>query len=86
MRGAEMVLNSLAVHSALRDLTMTDKTAPSETIAEFCRAERISHGMYYKLKAAGKGPVEYYLGTHPRISPEAHAQWRREREAEAAAQ
>ncbi len=59
---------------------------PSETIDEFCIAERISRGMYYKLKRMGKGPREMAIGTHKRISPEAHAGWRREREADAQAQ
>jgi hypothetical protein len=41
---------------------------PSYTIDEFCTAERISRGMYYKLKGAGKGPDEFYWAT-ARASP-----------------
>ena len=46
----------------------------SYTINEFCTAERISRAMFYKLRAAGKGP---------RISHEARIEWRRQLEAEA---
>lgn len=35
---------------------VTGKKALS--IDEFCEAHDISHAFYYKLKAAGKGPVE----------------------------
>jgi hypothetical protein len=55
----------------------------SKTIDEFCTAERISRAMYYKLRRLGKGPREMAVGTHRRISPEAQADWRRDREAEA---
>jgi hypothetical protein len=58
--------------------------ANSKTIDEFCTAERISRGMYYKLKRDGKAPREMAVGTAKRISPEAQAEWRREREAEGA--
>ena len=55
------------------------------TINQFCAAENISRSLYYKLKAAGKGPREMHLGAAVRISKEARADWRREREAEASA-
>lgn len=55
------------------------------SIDEFCRAHGISHGMYYKMKRQGAGPREMAVGTHKRISREAAADWRREREAEASA-
>jgi hypothetical protein len=56
----------------------------SETIDEFCESERISRRHYYTLKARGKGPREMRLGDAVRITPEAKADWRREREAESA--
>ena len=55
----------------------------SETIAEFCESERISRSHYYKLKRYGKGPREMRLLSTVRITPEAKADWRRAREAEA---
>jgi|RhiMetdeSRZDD1v2_1073273.scaffolds.fasta_scaffold3709399_1 hypothetical protein len=55
----------------------------SYTINEFCTAERISRAMFYKLRAAGKGPRIFYVGDHPRISHEARIEWRRQLEAEA---
>jgi hypothetical protein len=51
---------------------------PSYTIDEFCTAERISRGMYYKLK-------EFYVGNRPRISHRARTEWRERLEAETAA-
>jgi hypothetical protein len=55
----------------------------SLTIAEFCAAEKISRGLYYKLKKQGRGPREMELGPGAkRISFEAHQEWRRAREAE----
>jgi hypothetical protein len=59
---------------------------PSETIDEFCKSERISRRHYYYLKTMGKGPREMRLGRIVRITPEAKADWRREREAESAMQ
>ena len=57
---------------------------PSESIKDFCRIEKISHSGYYNLKRRGKGPKEYQIGRNKRITPEAHAQWRLDRQAEAA--
>jgi hypothetical protein len=37
----------------------------SYTIGEFCAAERISRGMFYKLKDAGKAPRMFYVGNSP---------------------
>jgi hypothetical protein len=57
----------------------------SQTIGEFCRAERISKSVYYELKARGLNPDEFEIpGTRiKRITPEARAAWR-ERMAELA--
>jgi hypothetical protein len=53
------------------------------TIESFCEANRISIGTYYALKKAGKGPRETRVSKRRvLISPEAEADWRREREAE----
>jgi hypothetical protein len=60
---------------------VTDQSA--YTIIEFCRAERMSRGMFYKLQAQGKAPRIYYVGTSPRISHEARIEWRQQLEAEA---
>jgi hypothetical protein len=57
----------------------------SYTIGEFCAAERISRGMFYKLKDAGKAPRMFYVGNSPRISHQARVEWRERLEAEAAA-
>jgi hypothetical protein len=54
------------------------------TIIEFCNAERMSRGMWYKLAAQGKAPRIYYVGNSPRISHEAREEWRAKLEAEAA--
>jgi predicted transcriptional regulator len=57
----------------------------SYTIAEFCTAERISRSMLYKLWSQGQGPRWFNIGSCKRISHEARTEWRRRREAEAAA-
>ena len=55
------------------------------TIAEFCEAHRISRSALYKMWAAGTGPRIMRAGSKVLISIEAAGDWRREREAEAAA-
>jgi hypothetical protein len=52
----------------------------SYTIDEFCRAERISRAMIYKLWLQGQGPRYYQVGSVRRISHEARLEWQRERE------
>jgi len=47
----------------------------SYTIDEFCKAERISRAMLYKLWSQCKGPRFYYVGTVRRISHEARLDW-----------
>ena len=54
--------------------------AHSKTINEFCAAERMSRPFYFKLRRLGKGPRELREGRFVRITPEAHAAWRRARE------
>lgn len=60
---------------------MTDQ---SLTINQFCAAENISRAMLYKLWQQGQGPRFFYIGNQRRISHEARAEWRHEREADAA--
>jgi hypothetical protein len=55
------------------------------TIAEFCEAHRISRSALYKMWAAGTGPRIMRAGSKVLISIEAADDWRRAREAEAAA-
>jgi hypothetical protein len=63
-----------------------DDQPSAMTIAEFCKAHRISRGLYYNLKNEGRGPREMWISAGRRaISQEAAAAWRREREAEAEA-
>lgn len=50
------------------------------TVDDFCRSEKISRSTYYNMKARGEGPREMRIGKCVRISPEARATWRRERE------
>jgi hypothetical protein len=57
--------------------------AAAFTIAEFCRAHRISQSMYFKQRALGLGPREMVVGTRKLISQEAAAEWRKAREAAA---
>lgn len=52
------------------------------SVPGFCARQRISRSTYYNLKAEGKQPREYVVGKLIRISPEAEAQWVRDREAE----
>jgi hypothetical protein len=51
-----------------------------QTVAEFCRDHSISIPTYYKLRKAGRGPKEFREGALVRITAQAAAQWRRERE------
>lgn len=53
-----------------------------KTIEEFCEANRISESMFYKLKRMrpSKAPRTLKVGKRILITPEAEAEWRRERE------
>jgi hypothetical protein len=48
----------------------------------FCQNNNISESLYFALKRQGKGPREIELNARIIITPEAEADWRREREAE----
>jgi hypothetical protein len=50
---------------------------PSKTIDEFCEHERISRAKYYELRKDGKAPAELRIDGVIRITPKAHAAWRR---------
>ncbi len=50
------------------------------SITEFCRRNRISVQLFYKLKPQGLMPSTFRLGARVLISKEAAAAWRRERE------
>jgi len=50
------------------------------SVQSFCEANNISVSTYYALKRAGKGPREMKVNKRILISPEAEADWRRERE------
>ncbi len=54
------------------------------TIPQFCRKHRISRQTYYNLRKRGKGPREMTINSAKRITPEADADWQREREQETA--
>jgi hypothetical protein len=61
-------------------------TAPCAfTIKEFCESHKISQAFYYVMKNEGWGPAEMHAGQRVLISQEAAAEWRRAREAAAAA-
>jgi hypothetical protein len=65
--------------------TIRGPPAAAYTIREFCVAHRLSVSMYFKPKNQGLGPREMAVGSRRYVSFEAAAQWRREREAAAAA-
>ena len=85
------LLNGLArlrkdVRRALKLLERQADPERSKTISEFCEAEQISRTEFYELKKQNRAPRLMEIGPQlPRITPEAHRDWRREREAEAAA-
>jgi hypothetical protein len=63
----------------ISDVAIDDADAFS--VAEFCRRNRISVQLFYKLKPQGLMPPTFRLGARVLISREAAAAWRREREA-----
>ena len=58
----------------------------SLTILEWCARRKISRAMFYKLDDQGRAPRSHYVGAKRLISPNADADWVREREAEAEAE
>jgi hypothetical protein len=57
----------------------------SFSLKEWCAARRLSPAMFYKLRQRGQAPRTYRVGRKVLISPDADAEWLREREAEASA-
>jgi hypothetical protein len=57
---------------------------PSFTIAEWCVHRKVSRSMFYKLDAQGLTPKTHSVGVRRLISPEADAEWLRQREEESA--
>jgi hypothetical protein len=74
-----MARAKLAGRNAVSDVAVDDADAFS--VAEFCRRNRISVQLFYKLKPQGLMPPTFRLGARVLISREAAAAWRREREA-----
>jgi hypothetical protein len=71
--------------TAFRRWSKHRRPGDAHTILSFCESNGISEALYYKLKREGKGPREARVA--PKriiITPEAEADWRREREADAA--
>jgi hypothetical protein len=62
-----------------------DEESDAASIPTFCRRHGISVAGYYNMRAEGKGPREAAVGKRKIITKEASADWRKEREAEAAA-
>lgn len=47
------------------------------SVAEFCRAVRISRSFFYRLRREGRGPATFKLGRKTLISTEAATSWLR---------
>jgi hypothetical protein len=58
------------------------KPGDAHTILSFCASNAISESKYHDLKRKGKAPREIELDGRIIITPEAEADWRREREVE----
>lgn len=56
----------------------------SYTLNEWCEARRISRAMFYVLDKQGLAPRTHHVGVKRLISPEADAEWLRQREEESA--
>jgi hypothetical protein len=67
---------------AFRAHSKRRKPGDAHTIPSFCKSNAISESEYYKLKRQGKQPREIELDKRIIITPEAEADWRRERETE----
>jgi hypothetical protein len=67
---------------AFRQRSKRRKVGDAHTIPSFCESNGISESFYFSLKRQGKGPREIELNKRIIITPEAEADWRREREAE----
>jgi hypothetical protein len=53
------------------------------TVDEWCAKRKCCRATFYNLRSKHKAPRVIYVGSRPRITPEADAQCQAEREAEA---
>ena len=67
---------------AFRKRSKHRKPGAAHTIPSFCENNAISESLYFSLKRQGKQPREIEVNKRILITPEAEADWRREREAE----
>lgn len=67
--------------TAFRDHAKRRKPGDLHTIPSFCVSNAISKSMYFSLKRKGLQPREIEIDGRVLITPEAEADWRREREA-----
>jgi hypothetical protein len=65
----------------ITDRNVAIDDADAFSVTEFCRRNRISVQLFYKLKPQGLMPPTFRLGARVLISRETAAAWRREREA-----
>src|SRR5262245_53391687 len=77
--------NEKVRREAFRKRSKRRKPGDAHTIPSFCESNAISESTYYKLKRQGRGPREIEIDKRVIITPEAQADWRREREAETVA-
>lgn len=61
-------------------------TADCYTVKEFCARHRIGLSTYYRIRADGRGPDEFRVGTKVLITKESAARWRAARDAETSAE
>jgi hypothetical protein len=59
-------------------------TAPSRSIADWCKHRGISRAKFYQLDKLGLAPKTYNIGKKRIISPVQDVEWLRQREAESA--
>jgi hypothetical protein len=69
---------------AFRKRSKQRKPGAAHTIPSFCENNAISESLYFSLKRQNKQPREIEVNGRVIITPEAEADWRREREAETA--
>jgi hypothetical protein len=65
-----------------RVLSTVETSRALFSIDQFCADHGICRAFYYKLRRAGRGPVEIKLGTRTMISVESAAAWRHRMQAE----
>ena len=59
-----------------------DRDQDAYTLDEFLQRHRLSRSMFYKLRDQGLAPATFNIGNRVRISREAAAKWRKQRERE----